>query len=186
VGHQFSPGHFALFGTRYHSRIAHDKTDNLLMSLDLQYFNRLRPKNTLAGHLAYDHGYRLDPEDFLTLGEENGLRGYANGQFSGERRLLLNLEDRMFFAEDVWHLFSFGGAVFFDSGYSWERENTMGLSDLRSSIGLGFRVALSRSSRNEPIRFDLAYALNDNKQSSRLVFSVQSGLKFGGLADEDH
>ncbi len=184
VGHLFSPGHFALATAQYHSRIANDKTDNLLMSLDLQYFNRLGSKNTLAGHVAYDHGYRLDPEDFLLLGEDTGLRGYSVGQFSGERRLLLNLEDRMFFAEDVLHLFSLGGALFFDSGYSWERDNTMGLSDLRSSVGIGFRVALSRSSRNEPIRFDLAYALNDNKQSSRLVFSIQSGLKFGGIAEE--
>lgn len=185
LGYLFRPGHFALAAAKYHSRIANDKTDNLLMSLDLQYFNRWRPKNTLAGHLAYDHGYRLDPEDYLLLGEDTGLRGYAIGQFSGERRLLFNLEDRLFFADDVLHLVSLGGALFFDSGYSWNPEDTMGLSDLRSAIGVGFRVALSRSSRNEPIRFDLAYALNNNDQNSRLVFSIQSGLKFGGLADEE-
>lgn len=183
-GYLFRPGHFALASAKYHSRIANDKTDNLLMSVDLQYFNRLRPKNTLAGHLAYDHGYRLDPEDYLLLGEDTGLRGYAIGQFSGERRLLFNLEDRMFFAEDVFHLISLGGALFFDSGYSWNREETMGLSDLRSAIGIGFRIAMSRSSRNEPIRFDLAYALNNNDQNSRLVFSIQSGLKFGGLEED--
>ncbi|MFN0118087.1 MAG: BamA/TamA family outer membrane protein [Elusimicrobiota bacterium] len=183
-GHLFQPGHFVLGGAKYNSRIANDKTDNLLFSLDLQYFNRLRSRNTLAVHLAYDHGYRLDPENYLLLGEDTGLRGYGVGEFSGERRFLFNLEDRMFFAEDVLHLFSLGGAVFFDSGYSWNPENTMGLSDLRSSVGIGFRVALSRSSRNEPIRFDLAYALNNNDQNSRLVFSIQSGLKFGGLDEE--
>jgi hypothetical protein len=52
---------------------------------------------------------------------------------------------------------------------------------MRSSVGIGFRLAMSRSSRNEPIRFDLSYALNGNNESSRLIFSVQSGVKFGGL-----
>jgi outer membrane protein assembly factor BamA len=181
VGHFFGPGHFSLFSTNYRSRVAHDKTDNLLLRLDFKYFNRIRQKSTLAGHIAYDHGYRLDPEDRMLLGEETGLRGYSNGQFSGDRRLLVNLEDRLYFAEDVWHLVSFGGAVFFDSGYAWGASHNFSLSDMRSSVGIGFRLAMSRSSRNEPIRFDLSYALNGNNESSRLIFSVQSGVKFGGL-----
>lgn len=180
TGHLFGPGHFTLMKATYRSRIANDKVDDLVARLDFQYFNRWRPKNTLASHLAYDHGYRLDPEDQLLLGEDTGLRGYSIGQFSGERRLLLNLEDRMFFAEDVWHLVSFGGALFFDSGYAWGRSHNFSLNDMRSSVGVGLRIAMSRSSRNEPIRVDLAYALNGNNENSRLVLSVQSGLKFGG------
>ncbi len=179
IGHQFGPGHFGLAAFKYRSRISGDQTDNLLANLDLQYFKRLRPKNTLAGHLSYDHGYRLDPEEQLLLGEDTGLRGYANEQFSGERRLLINIEDRLFLAEDVLHLMSFGAAVFFDSGYAWGGSYNAGLSDLRSSVGLSFRIAMSRSSRNEPLRIDLAYVLNDNQQNSRLVVSVQSGVKFG-------
>jgi outer membrane protein assembly factor BamA len=184
VGHAFGPGHFSLLSANYRTRIAHDKTDDLLARFDLQYFNRIRTNSTFAGHLAYDHGYRLDPEDRMLLGEETGLRGYSNGQFSGDRRLLVNLEDRLYFADDVWHLVSFGGAIFFDSGYAWGRSHNFSLSDMRNSVGIGLRVALSRSSRNEPIRFDLAYALNDNDQSSRLIFSFQSGVKFGGLENK--
>jgi hypothetical protein len=184
VGHLFGPGHFALVNARYRSRISNDRTDNLLANVDVQYFNRLQPQQTLAGHLAYDHGYRLDPEEQLLLGEDTGLRAYSIGQFSGERRVLFNLEDRLFLSEDVLHLMSFGAAAFFDSGLAWGSSRNVNLSDLRSSVGVGFRIAMSRSSRNEPIRIDLAYALNDNQQKSRLVLSFQSGVKFGGSPEK--
>ena len=184
IGHLFSPGHFSLVSAKYRSRISNDTTDNLLATLDVQYFNRLSVNNTLASHLSYDHGYRLDPEDQLLLGEDTGLRGYAIGQFSGARRLLFNLEDRLFLAEDVLHLMSFGAAAFFDSGLAWGSSHNVNFSDLKSSVGIGFRIAMSRSSRNEPIRIDLAYALNDNQQNSRLVLSIQSGVKFGAPTEK--
>lgn len=187
-GINWGPGQFTLLKSIYRSRISNDTTDDLLWTLNLQSFHRLQPNNTLAMNIAYDHGYRLDPENYLLLGEDTGLRGYPIGQFSGDRRFLLNLEDRLFFVDDWLSMFSLGAAAFYDAGYAWQPSETIGITDLRHSVGLGLRLAFSRSSRNEPIRIDFAYALNNNDKSSqdrnsRLVFSVQSGVKFGGDPD---
>ncbi len=176
IGHQWSPGHFAMLNGNYHSRLADDETNDLLAHLDLQYFNRVRPWSTLAGHVFYDHGYQLDPENRLLLGEDTGLHAYPIGKFAGERRFLMNFEDRFFFADDVWHLVSFGATTFFDSGYAWDPGETF---KLRSAIGAGLRIFFTRSSRNDPVRIDLAYALNNNGKSSPLVLSIRSGIKFG-------
>jgi hypothetical protein len=177
-------GHFSLIRMSYKSRISNDTSDDLLWTTNIQSYHRLHPKNTLAFNMAYDHGHKLDPEDYLLLGEDVGLRGYPIGRFSGDKRFLLNLEDRLFFVDDWLHLFSLGGTAFYDAGYAWKPEDTMGITDLRHAVGIGFRIALSRSSRNEPIRIDLAYALNNNDKSNedkneRLVISIRSGVRFG-------
>jgi hypothetical protein len=53
------------------------------------------------------------------------------------------------------------------------------LADLRSSVGLGLRVAPSRSASNNPVRIDMAYALSDNQTRSRWSLSILAGQAFG-------
>lgn len=179
LGGSFGPGHFALLRTGYSQRLSPTgRSENLLGSADLQYYNQALPRQTLALRAAYDHGWRPDAEG-LTLGENNGLRGFSNDQFAGSRRFILNAEDRVFFAHEVLNLLSLGGAVFYDAGYAWPSGAPMRLADLRQSLGAGFRFVFTRSSRNLPIRLDLAHALNDNGQRSRWAFSVATGYSFG-------
>lgn len=179
IGKSWGPGHFSLFRSDYNTRFTGNSSNNTVWSTNIQHFFRFTERQTLAAHAAWDKGINLDEDDVFVLGEENGLRAYKNKQFSGDQRFLFNLENRAFFVEDVLHLISLGGTAFFDSGYAWPRGQAINFHDLRSAVGVGLRIAFSRSSRNEPIKIDLAYALNDNDQSSRLVLSVSSGVRFG-------
>ncbi|PIP82310.1 MAG: hypothetical protein COR54_15505, partial [Elusimicrobia bacterium CG22_combo_CG10-13_8_21_14_all_63_91] len=72
-----------------------------------------------------------------------------------------------------------GAVVFFDSGYVWPASSRVQPNDMKSSVGLGLRVAPSRSAGNSPVRIDLAYALSDNKSSSRFSLSILAGQAFG-------
>jgi len=72
-----------------------------------------------------------------------------------------------------------GAVVFFDSGYVWPASSRVQPNDMKSSVGLGLRVAPSRSGGNSPVRIDLAYALSDNKSSSRFSLSILAGQAFG-------
>lgn len=146
---------------------------------DALWFITGLPRQTLAVHAAYDHGWRLDPGSRLTLGESNGLRGYGLDQFSGERRLLLNFEDRIFFFDELLRVADVGGVVFFDSGYVWGPQAPTRLSDLRHGVGFGLRLASSRSAGNRPVRIDVARALNPNGTRSRWTLSVIAGHAFG-------
>lgn len=180
TGRSWGPGHFAFIESKADSEITKDRTKNFVWSTKAQHYYQGFHRQTVTVHLDYAHGYRLDQDHLLSLGEDSGLRGYPIAQFAGDRRLLVNLEDRIFFIDDLFHLMSLGGVMFLDTGNAWTANQEFGgIFKLKSAAGFGFKIAASRSTRNEPISINFAYALNDNGRSSRFVISVTSGFHFG-------
>lgn len=167
-----------LLSSGYSSKYMNGGNGHRLASLEASYFVRGLKYQTLAFHAALDLGWRLDFANPLTLGEVNGLRGYGLSQFTGDRRLLFNIEDRIFVYDELWRLVDVGAVAFFDSGTAWPSSNPVSPADLKNSVGLGLRIAPSRSAGNEPVRIDLAYALNENKSRSRWSLSILAGQAF--------
>lgn len=152
---------------------------NRTAGADALYFIMGLPRQTVALHAAYEHGWRLDPGSRLALGEDNGLRGYGLGQFQGDRRALFNAEDRFFLWDEVLRLVDVGAVAFYDAGFAWKAGAPVRPSDLRHSVGLGLRLAASRSATNRPLRIDAARALNPNGTRSRWTLSILAGHAFG-------
>jgi hypothetical protein len=125
------------------------------------------PDQTFAGRLLFSWGRRLDREVQLAADGATGLRGYRLHAFTGDRRLIANLEDRIRLTPELLHLFQVGAAVFVDAGYAWPTGVPIRLSDLRVDAGLGLRIALPRAARHALLRFDLAYALRPDLQGRR-------------------
>jgi hypothetical protein len=163
----------------YSSTYVNGGSSSRVASIDLLYFLRGFPHQTLAFHTAFDHGWRLDPNQRLSLGEANGLRGYGLSQFIGDRRFLLNIEDRVFVWDELLGLLDIGTVLFFDSGYVWPAGRPERFSDLKHSVGIGLRLAPSKSGSNSPVRIDLARALSDNGTRSRWSVSILAGHAFG-------
>jgi hypothetical protein len=172
-------GQLLLLSSGYSSKYVDGGNSNRLASFAATYFVRGLEDQTMAFHTALGLGWHLDPAAPLTLGELNGLRGYGLSQFTGDRSLLFNIEDRIFIRDNVLRLLDVGAVVFFDSGYVWPSWSAVDLADLRNSVGLGLRVAPSRTAGNNPLRIDLAYALSDNQTRSRWSLSILSGQAFG-------
>lgn len=157
-------------------RADEDGANNILVSLQLKYFNILGSKflgdiyigkHTLATSLTADHGEKLDKDIELLLGASNGLRGYEDRTFAGDQRLIVNLEDRFHIVEDVYRLVSIGGAVFLDAGGT----SRNGIGDiikdrLYADVGFGLRLGLTRSSGGAVLRLDVAYPLRDGPDGS--------------------
>jgi hypothetical protein len=61
---------------------------------------------------------------------------------------------------DLFHLVSLGAVLFFDSGYAWEPGRDVDLRDVKSAIGIGFRVDAIRAAGEQIFRFDLAFPLS--------------------------
>lgn len=162
----------------YQSTYVNGGNGSRIADVDVEAFLRPHPRHTIALHVGYAHGWRLDPAETLALGEDTGLRGYGLAQFRGRQRLVFNVEDRMFFFENVLKLVDVGGAAFFDAGHAWPRGAPVRAGDLRKSAGVGLRLAGSRSSANDPIRIDLARALDPNGQSSGWSLSLLAGHAF--------
>jgi hypothetical protein len=141
----------------------------------LKLFNRSLRSHTLASRISYvtsDRGDELPAQ--YTLGENNGLRGYAARQFSGSNRLRINLEDRIFTG---WRLgaLDLGALVFVDAG--WAGDDTSQLS-LRSSAGVGMRVGSNALLGADIVRLDFAYPFNPVDGQTRLSVSLSLGQVF--------
>jgi hypothetical protein len=122
---------------------------------------------TVVGRALVTYGHELDREVQVEADGANGLRAYRLHAFAGDRRVVLNLEDRVRLTPELLHLFVLGVAAFVDAGYAWPTGEAVRLADLRVDAGLGLRVGLPRASRHALFRIDLAYALRPDLRGRR-------------------
>ncbi|MCR4296541.1 MAG: BamA/TamA family outer membrane protein [Elusimicrobia bacterium] len=167
-----------LLKSGYASKYVNGANGNAVASVDAAFYLRALRFQTLAFHAGLDLGWKLDSAHLLTLGELNGLRGYGLSEFSGNRRFLFNIEDRIYVWDDLFSLMDVGAVAFFDSGYAWAAADRLQGSDMKSSVGLGLRVAPSRSGSNSPVRIDVALPLNRASGRAAWSLSVLAGQAF--------
>ena len=158
-------------------RRAAGRWENGLADTRLAGAFRLMPRALLLTQARYRHGVNLDPETQLTIGAQNGLRGYAVNQWAGSRSLLLGTEARLFVADDVAQLLSFALAAFGEMGYAWPRGTAVNLRELRSDVGLGVMIGRNRLT-SRPLRMDVAYAFNPPPGRSRWQVSMGVQVSF--------
>ncbi len=165
--------------------------ENSILRSDLRYYNLLGNQkigglslgnHTLAAAFTMDYSQKLDRDQEFLLGADNFLRGYSARTFSGDKRVAVNLEDRIHWAEDVWKILSFGSVFFLDVGTSTENSLDKALqNEVYSDAGFGLRVGLPRSSGSRVLRFDVAYPLRDGPDGTeafkpRFLFSASQSF----------
>lgn len=124
-------------------------------------YDHLTSWQTLVLSGAWREGRNLDKDTQFLLGGDSGLRGYPVRRFDGSRSFLGAIEDRVTLADNVLSIFSFGLAVFADTGYAWREGQVVSFADLKSDVGGGLRFAFPRGPYGATLRFDAAYALNE-------------------------
>jgi len=177
-GVPINPGEYALFNIYSKNQFREHMDTTSKQAIATQYYHRISKHHTLAANMEFIKLFNPDNDQELLLGDDNGLRGYTVREFSGNKKLFFSVEDRIFLMDDVWELFSVGGALFADSGMVWKRDESVDLSKLKSDIGIGLRFGMTRSSSAKVIRIDLAYALNRNEADKRWVITIKSGQIF--------
>jgi outer membrane protein assembly factor BamA len=124
-------------------------------------------------------GWRLDLEDQVLLGGDNGLRGYPLRYQGGTSRALLTVEQRYFTDWYPFRLFRVGAAVFADTGRTWGTAplGGPGLGQL-TDAGFGLRFGNSRSGLGNVVHVDLAFPFNGDPSIKRVQFLVQTEQRF--------
>lgn len=136
---------------------------NTTLSANARYYKQFS-RHTVASRLKVKLGYELDSTHQFTLGANNGLRGYPARQFTGERLMLINLEDRQFWGEySLGPKIALGTVVFVDSGNVWKEDEAIELNDLNWSAGGGLRIGLSKLPKQPIIRIDVGWAIGDDE-----------------------
>ena len=156
--------------------IAHEEADSVFQASVRAVRKNLFLGQTLAARISAEMQFGLVGEQAVLLGGNSGLRGYDPRQFSGTKRIRVNLESRTIFWEHT--LIVVGSAIFADIGYIWERE-TFEVGPPKRSVGFGLRLGFPKLSGSRVYRADLAYPLDGPEKLSLIpVFTYAIGHAF--------
>jgi outer membrane protein assembly factor BamA len=183
---QTSAGHGVLSGrstlvlsTDFTGRVEEGELHNAVLQGAVRYYAQQSSKWLFFSALHAATGWRLDLENQILLGGDNGLRGYPLRYQDGTTRALLTVEQRYFTDWFPFRLFRVGAAVFADAGRTW------GLAPLGSpSLGLlkdagfGLRFGNARTGFGNIVHVDLAFPLDNGPGIRKMQFLVQTQESF--------
>lgn len=137
------------------------------------------PHQTLVARLQLDRGWRLDRDVQFFADGLTGLRGYRAFSFEGDKRAIVNVEDRITWTKEILQIAVPGIAVFADAGDAEPPGHPLRFSTLKSDAGVGLRLGIARAPENNVFRFDAAYAFQRDPKGRRgLLFSFSSSQAF--------
>jgi outer membrane protein assembly factor BamA len=147
--------------------------DRRLTSGSIRFYGHSDSRSLLFVSLSGDALKDPNQSSQLVLGGDTGLRGYPRNYQTGERRVLLNVEQRAYTDWYPFRLFRIGGAVFYDSGRAWGGpfENTSNAGWL-SNVGFGLRILSTRSAFGNVLHVDFAFPLNRDPNIKSFQFLV--------------
>ncbi len=184
-GHSFRKGNFLFVSASAQGILGGDHVRNGLFLVGYDHYlqdtflDRGPFLHTLHWLGSFGYGTHLDPDRLLGLGYPNGLRGYSRDAFTGDKRLLLSVEDRIFFAENLFRLVALGVLIFFDTGYVWDEGQSVDLADLRYAVGTGLRVALPSVAGVNVLQLTWGFPLGSGVDSfGDSVFTVATSTGF--------
>jgi hypothetical protein len=158
-GTSFVFARFAAEGRRL--RNGEDRWRDLIGEVDLYSYLRTEriPGQTLFVRVSAAGGWSVESPFQLTLGGRDAVRGFREEHAPGARRMLLTVEDRIFFRWPWPDLLDLGLTLFADVGRVWSGDVPYGVdSGWRGALGLGLRYAAPAGSRMGG-RIDLAFPL---------------------------
>ena len=175
-GHKLSADSFMRGELGFASRFDSDGMANTLYRGEFKYYNVLGAKyikdrfigrHTLAFSFYVDYADKLDKDREFLIGGDNAIRGYEAKMLTGDKRLAINLEDRVHLIDDAFKLVSIGAAAFFDGGGATnESLGNIITDEFYSNVGVGLRIAFPRSTGSQVLRVDLSFPLRDGPDGS--------------------
>jgi Omp85 superfamily domain len=113
----------------------------------------------------------------LVLGGDTGLRGYPRNYQTGDRRVVLNVEERVYTDWYPFHLIRVGAAAFYDWGRAWDGPGESPSSARwLSNVGVGLRFLSTRSAFGNVLHVDFAFPLNRDPNIKSFQFLVTTKL----------
>ncbi|HEC04981.1 MAG TPA: hypothetical protein ENI84_02140 [Thiothrix sp.] len=117
----------------------------------------------------------LLPNEQITLGGDNGLRGYPSSYQTGNKAALITAEKRFHFDWYPLHLAKFGAVAFADVGTAWGAGND---AKVLADVGIGLRMVPTRSSSAKTLHLDIAFPLieRDSVDSVQVLIKTRNSF----------
>ncbi|HWC65795.1 MAG TPA: hypothetical protein VG777_06915, partial [Thermoanaerobaculia bacterium] len=168
-GIRFSDDSFAQTDVDVQSRFDGGPQDTIV-SLFAGYVRRFRlarTPQTFVARVQFDRGWKLDRDVQFEASGATGLRGYRLHAMTGDKRLLVNFEQRFFSEREYLQLFSPGAVVFADAGTAVPPGMPLTLSTIKTDVGVGLRIAIARAGGNNILRIDVAFPFQRDARGRR-------------------
>jgi len=140
------------------------------------YVNRFQP-HTLAVNAEFSIAWRMPDYRQLFLGENRGLRGYPNYFKTGQKRIVVNLEDRIY-PKIFIYSFGLGATIFTDLGYIWDNDEPLQWHRPYVATGIGLRIGSTKTRGAAVFRFDFAIIF---RREPQLVISLGNNHFFSAF-----
>jgi hypothetical protein len=163
----------------FSGRITDGRLYNGLMDGSVRYYVEQSKNWLFFSTVVATKGWRLDLDDQILLGGDNGLRGYPLRYQDGTGRALVTIEQRYFTDWYPFRLVRVGGAIFFDSGRVWgEAPLAPANLGLLKDAGFGLRLGNARSGLGNVVHIDIAFPFNGATGINKVQFLVQTQAHF--------
>ena len=181
-------GHLLSLSAQLRSRYHLDSstTEDLRLESRASYLWQQNEKWRFFASLDYTLTHNLPLDKQLTLGGDDGLRGYPTRYQVGDRSLLATLEQRYYSSAYPFGLFRVGYAAFFDVGRAWFEDDPPPWVppregehfDVLSNLGVGLRLESVRTRRDRLVHIDLAKPLVDGPFVSSRELTITAKQSF--------
>ncbi|NNC56631.1 MAG: BamA/TamA family outer membrane protein, partial [Woeseiaceae bacterium] len=160
-------------------RVESGRAANSVFSAVARYYHRQSEKRLFYSTISVTVGRDLDRDNPVTIGGDNGLRGYPLRYQSGDSKLLVTLEQRYFTDWYPFRLVRIGGAVFADAGRVWgNNAQNERRYDWLADVGFGLRFAPTRSSAGKMVHLDIAFPLGGDASIDTVQILLESKRSF--------
>jgi outer membrane protein assembly factor BamA len=178
-GYQTRKGGILLGSVSSAGQTGYGPLDRQLSSASVRFYSHADSHTLTYFSLSGDVLRDATSATQLVLGGDTGLRGYPRNYQSGDQRVVLNAERRVYTDWYPFRLFRVGGAVFYDVGRAWggPTANTQNAGWL-SDAGFGLRILSARASFGNVLHVDLAFPLNHDPNIKRVQLLVQTRATF--------
>ena len=161
------------------ARYEEDGLRNAKVSASARYYHRQSDRRLFFASAEIDSGEKLDLDNEILLGGENGLRGYPLRYRNGQGRWTVTLEQRGFTDWYPFRLVHVGAAAFVDVGGTWGNvDGQRSRHDFLADAGVGLRLGNSRSALGNVLHIDLAFPLQGDRSIKSMQIIVETKKSF--------
>ena len=161
------------------ARYEEDGLRNAKLSASARYYHHQSDRRLFFASAEIESGEKLDLDNEIVLGGENGLRGYPLRYRNGQGRWTVTLEQRGFTDWYPFRLVHVGAAAFVDVGGTWGNvDGQRSRHDILADAGVGLRLGNSRSALGNVLHIDLAFPLQGDRSIKSMQIIVETKKSF--------
>ncbi len=157
---------------------AKNEWEDTMINLNVDFHRGQTEHRTLYMGLSASKALNLNSAEQLTLGGSNGLRGFDSHYLNGDAMIKFTAEDRLFSNYHILQVVRVGVAGFFDIGRVYGK-TLWGAGRTFKDVGIGLRLAPSKTDEGRIIHIDLAYPIGATIPGGKsLQFVIEAKTSF--------